>query len=110
MTDWKKDLLDILLNGSAAMLGSSARVFADNLGKRKSKPAIIALIMANAVVAGFCGLMVFNFGKIMHLDPYWTQFLSGMSGWMGPAFLSLLEKQVTAKLGVAENAANPDSD
>lgn len=109
MSDWKKDAIDIFLTGGAAVFGSSARVFADNLGKRKSKAALFALIAGNAVVAGFCGLMVFNFGKIMRFDPYWTQFLAGMSGWMGPAFLSLLEKQVTNKLGGATDAGSSDN-
>lgn len=109
MSDWKKDVIDIFLTGGAAVFGSSARVFADNLGKRKSKAALFALIAGNAVVAGFCGLMVFNLGKVMKFDPYWTQFLAGMSGWMGPTFLSLLEKQVTNKLGGASDAGGSDN-
>lgn len=109
MSDWKKDLFDIALTGGAAVFGSSARVFADNLGRRKSNAAMLALIFGNAVIAGFCGLMVFNLGKFMHFDPYWTQFVSGMAGWMGPAFLSILEKQVTNKIGGASDASSSDN-
>lgn len=109
MSDWKKDLFDIALTGGTAVFGSSARVFADNLGRRKSKAAILALVAGNAVIAGFCGLMVFNLGKVMKFDPYWTQFIAGMAGWMGPAFLSILEKQVTAKIGGASDASDSDN-
>jgi DMSO reductase anchor subunit len=96
--DWK-DILEMARCGAFALIGSVARTLADNLGKDKTKTALVALMVANGAVSGFCGMMVFPLSKIMHLDPYWTMFISGMAGWMGGNFLTILEQRVVSKLG-----------
>jgi hypothetical protein len=109
MTDWKKDLLEILTNGFVAVIGAYAKILANNLGRRRSRAVLIALFAGNTVIAGFCSLMVLKFGKIMHWDPNWVSFMSGMSGWMGPSFLTVLEKQALSKLGGATDATPSDN-
>ena len=103
--DWR-DMTDMARCGAFALIGSVARTLADNLGKDKKGAAMLALLAANGAVSGFCGMMVFPLSKIMHLDPYWTMFLSGMAGWMGGNFLTILEDIAVKKLGGKKDATD----
>lgn len=104
-----KDLAEAALLGGFAFLGSVARTLSDNLLKSRKKRgmALVAIVATNGLVAGFCGMLMVPLSRIMHLDPYWTLFLAGMSGWTGGVFLSVLEKIAFRRLGdVPDSTSN----
>lgn len=98
--NWK-EISEAALLGGFAFLGSVARTLSDNLLKNRKKTgvALLALVATNGLVAGFCGMLMVPLSRILHLDPYWTLFLAGMSGWTGGVFLSVLEKIALRRLG-----------
>lgn len=95
-----KDFIDAGISAGFALLGSVARTLSENLGKDKNATALTVLIVSNGLVAGFCGLLVIPVSKMFHFDPYLTMFMSGMSGWMGGNFLTIMEKIAIEKLGL----------
>lgn len=96
--DWK-DAYEAAIFGGFALLGSIARTLSDNLPKKKKGFALVTLIVTNGMVAGFCGMLIVPASRIFHLDPYWSLFLAGMSGWMGGVFLSAMEKIALRRIG-----------
>ncbi|MEJ5201897.1 MAG: phage holin family protein [Anaerolineales bacterium] len=103
------DFINVIASGGLALLGSIARTLSENLGRKKRGAALAALIISNGVIAGFCGIMAYTLSKALHMDPYWSQFIAGMSGWMGGVFLAIAEKFVTERLGFSGGSVNSDS-
>jgi cyanate permease len=103
-----KDGIEALLYSLLAIAGSVARTLSDNLiQKKKTKSRLILMLISNAIVAGFCGLMIVPLSNIMNLNLYWSLFMAGMSGWTGSVFLTVLEKIAFRRL---ENGTTLDKD
>jgi len=103
-----KDGIEALLYSLLAIAGSVARTLSDNLiQKKKTKSRLVLMLISNAIVAGFCGLMIVPLSNIMNLNLYWSLFMAGMSGWTGSVFLTVLEKIAFRRL---ENGTTLDKD
>lgn len=75
-----------------AMLGSMASYIhgVANKGKSHSWLAMFSQLLAS----GLSGLIVFNIGKIMALDPNTVSILAGISGWAGVRTMEFFEATV----------------
>lgn len=59
-------------------------------GKKHSWAAMFSQLLAS----GLSGLIVFNIGKIMSLDPNTVSVLAGIAGWAGARTMEFLERSV----------------
>jgi hypothetical protein len=94
----KNELFDVLLCSIFALYGSAARTLADNRAVGKSGWALTWLLVSNAVISGFCGLMAVPLSHVLKLDGPWRLFLAGMAGYMGLGFLAYLETMIKRRL------------
>lgn len=100
-----KDAIEALIYTGFALFGSIARTLSDNFTKGKRGWALAFLMLSNAAIAGFCGLLVMPLARVLKLDIYAAMIVASMAGWMGIVFLNLIEKQITRRL---ENGTNSD--
>lgn len=94
----KQDLIDFLICAVVALYGSAAKTLADNRDTGARGLALLWLLLINAIISGFCGLMAIPVAKMLHCDPTQRLFLAGMAGYMGIGFLTYLENRVKEKL------------
>lgn len=99
-----KDIIEALLFGGFAVIGSMARTLSDNTSRnKKAGMKLFVAIASNAFIAGFSGLLILPIAKFARMDFYLGFFLAGISGWMGNVFLALIEKITIKRI---EDAAN----
>lgn len=102
-----KDIIEALLFGGFAVIGSMARTLSDNTSKnKKTGLKLLVAISSNAFIAGFSGLLILPLAKVANMDFYLGFFLAGISGWMGNVFLSLIEKITIKRIEDASNTSD----
>lgn len=95
----KKDLWLLAFTFPIAIYASVARTLAESWGAGKRGLALAGLVMVNAVIAGFCALLVVPLSKILHLDFWWTIFSAGVAGYMGIGFITMAESLFKKRIG-----------
>lgn len=94
------EIIEIIADGvvfaSMAILGSIAKSLARHDGKMTRK--FIFSCVSNAVIAGFCGLLMAPLNQILGLGLYWSLFIAGMAGWTGAEFLDILVKMAIRRV------------
>lgn len=79
--------------------GSLARTFADNKMTKKRGKELLFMLVANAFISSFCGMLALPLAKALHLGNLWTVSIAGLAGWMGVGFLEIAEIEVKKRMG-----------
>jgi hypothetical protein len=82
--------------------GSLARTFADNKMTKKKGKELLLLLVANAFISSFCGMLALPLAQALHLGHLWTVSIAGLAGWMGVGFLEIAEIQVKKRMGTSD--------
>lgn len=95
----KKDLWLLAFAFPISIYAAVARTLADNWGEGKRGWALAGLIIVNAIIAGFCALLIIPLSKILHFDFWWTIFSAGVAGYMGIGFITMAESLFKNRIG-----------
>jgi hypothetical protein len=93
------ELKILLLSAALAIFGGFAKLF------MSSKKLTVYQFLSCCIISGFTGVMASYLVRCMDLSPFLQSFVTGMSGFAGPAALSAFTTLYEKKLGIKSLSA-----